>query len=146
MLGGSGRIQPRLVRLMEPRRSLRWPILLGVVLIGGMGFTCAQLVRHRELVAVLASGVSLRRIARPILIVAIMLIGLQALNQELVLPRIAPLLTRDHGEAGKRGLGADRVKLVGDIRTGRGEFVIGDSALLNKGPKDSGRVFTGECR
>jgi lipopolysaccharide export LptBFGC system permease protein LptF len=100
--------------LWWPRLLQLFNYLLGVVLIGGMGFTCAQLVRHRELVAVLASGVSLRRIARPILIVAIMLIGVQALNQELVLPRIAPLLTRDHGEAGKRGLGADRVKLIKD--------------------------------
>lgn len=102
--------------LWWPRLLQLFNYLLGVVLIGGMGFTCAQLVRHRELVAVLASGVSLRRIARPILIVAVFLVGLQALNQELILPRIAPLLTRDHGDAGKRGLGADRVRLIKDAR------------------------------
>lgn len=102
--------------LWWPRLLQLFNYLLGVVLIGGMGFTCAQLVRHRELVAVLASGVSLRRIARPILVVAVLLVGLQALNQELILPRIAPLLTRDHGDAGKRGLGADRVRLIKDAR------------------------------
>lgn len=102
--------------LWWPRLLQLFNYLLGVVLIGGMGFTCAQLVRHRELVAVLASGVSLRRIARPILMVAVFLVGLQALNQELILPRIAPLLTRDHGDAGKRGLGADRVRLIKDSR------------------------------
>lgn len=97
---------PRLVQLFN--------YLLGVVLIGAMGFTCAQLVRHRELVAVLSSGVSLHRVARPILVVAVLLTGVQALNQELVMPRIAPLLTRDHGDAGKRGLGAERVPLIKD--------------------------------
>lgn len=103
--------------------DLWWPRLLqlfnymnGLVLVGAMGFTCTQLVRHRELVAVLASGQSLVRIARPFLIVALGFLGLQALNQELVLPRIAPLLVRDHGDAGRRGLGASSIPLTPDGR------------------------------
>jgi lipopolysaccharide export system permease protein len=81
---------------------------------GAMGFTLSQLVRHRELVAVLASGQSLRRVAAPILAVALGLTGLQVLNQELVLPQLAPLLTRDQGDAGTHELGAAHVPLTRD--------------------------------
>ena len=101
--------------------DLWWPRLLqlfnytlGLVMVGGMGFTFSQLVRGRELVAVLASGLPLRRVARPVLMVSLGLTALQVLNQELVIPRIAPLLTRDHGEAGKRSLTATRINLSTD--------------------------------
>jgi lipopolysaccharide export system permease protein len=105
-----------IVDLWWPRLLQLFNFLLGVVLLGAMGFTCSQLVRHRELVAVLASGQSLYRVARPILLVALALTGLQVLNQELVIPRIAPLLTRDHGDAGKRGLGLNHIKLIRDSK------------------------------
>jgi lipopolysaccharide export system permease protein len=92
---------PRLLSLLN--------FLLGLVMVGAMGFTCTQLVRHRELVAVLTAGQSLFRVARPIVLVAVALTLVQAANQELVIPRIAPLLTRDQGDAGKRTLGTSRV-------------------------------------
>jgi lipopolysaccharide export LptBFGC system permease protein LptF len=100
--------------LWWPRLLQLFNFTLGLALVGAMGFTCAQLVRRRELVAVLASGQSLRRVARPIVIVAVAFIGLQIANQELVLPRIAPLLTRDPGQAGTRSLGSTRVPLTTD--------------------------------
>lgn len=103
-----------IVDLWWPKLLQLFNFLLGVVMLGAMGFTCTQLVRHRELVAVLASGQSLFRIARPILLCALGLTAVQTLNQELVIPRIAPLLTRDHGDAGKRGLGLNSVKFVKD--------------------------------
>src|SRR5690606_13293541 len=53
--------------LWWPRLLALFNFLLGLVLVGAMGFTCTQLVRHRELVAVLTAGQSLFRIARPIL-------------------------------------------------------------------------------
>ncbi len=104
--------------------DLWWPRLLslfaflnGLVLIGAMGFTVTQLVRHRELVAVLTSGQSLFRVARPLLMVALLMTGLQVLDQELVIPRIAPLLTREQSDAGKRQLGATRVELAVDAKS-----------------------------
>src|SRR6056297_2814666 len=47
--------------LWWPRLLQLFGYLAGLVLIAAMGFTCAQLVRHREFVAILASGVSLHR-------------------------------------------------------------------------------------
>ncbi|MFN0010823.1 MAG: LptF/LptG family permease [Phycisphaerales bacterium] len=101
--------------------DLWWPRLLQLfnfiaplVVVGAMGFTFAQLVRHREVVAMLAGGVSLYRAARPVLVVAVVVSALQVVNQELVLPRIAPLLTRSAAAAGGRDVDAFSVALVAD--------------------------------
>lgn len=101
--------------------DLWWPRLLqlftytsGLILVGAMGFTLAQMVRHRELVAMMASGVSLYRVARPIFAVALLVVGAQAAMQEFLIPRIAPLLLRENDQAGKRDLSAFAVNLVPD--------------------------------
>lgn len=78
--------------------------LYGLALIGAIGFTLTQLVRNRELIAILASGLSLHRISFPILGVAFLLCILQILNQELMLPRVAPLLLRGHASLGKESV------------------------------------------
>lgn len=123
-----------IVNLWWPRLLQLFNFLLGMVMVAGMGFTCAQLNRNREFLAMLAAGLSLRRVARPILIVAAGLTLIQALNQELVIPRIAPLLTRDHGDAGRVTLGAGRVPLTPD----------GASRLLRADAFDADReVLTG---
>lgn len=100
--------------LWWPRLLQLFSFLMGMVLVGAMGFTLAQLVRHRELVAMLAGGISLRRIARPILLVAALLAAIQVLDQEFIIPRIAPLLTRDHGEAGHHEIRQYAVPLTSD--------------------------------
>ncbi len=101
--------------------NLWWPRLLslfnsvsGLVMIGAMGFTFTQLVRQRELVAMLAGGVSLWRAARPVLLMCVLISLVQVLNQELVIPRIAPLLTRDPGSSAEREVDAFPVKLTAD--------------------------------
>ncbi|MGQ0628532.1 MAG: LptF/LptG family permease [Phycisphaerales bacterium] len=100
--------------LWWPRLLQLFNYIIGLVLVGAMGFTFTQLSRHRELVAMLAGGVSLFRAMRPVLIVALCFLGLQLLNQEFIMPRIAPLLTRDAGDAGSRGSGAFSVNLTPD--------------------------------
>lgn len=97
---------PRLIQLFN--------FLLGLVLVGAMGFTCTQFVRHREFVAMLAAGQSLARVGRPILIVAAGLTLVQALNQEYVIPRIAPLLARDTKQAGQERVGGTHLPLTPD--------------------------------
>lgn len=92
--------------LWGPRVLQLFAFTVGLALVGGMGFTLAQMVRHRELSAMLASGISLRRVARPILIVAAGFMLLKMIDHELILshPRIAPLLIREHGEVGNRSI------------------------------------------
>lgn len=100
--------------LWWPRLLQLFNFVLGLILTGAMGFTVSQLVRHRELIAILASGQSLFRVAAPIVVVAVALTGVQAVNQEFVLPHLAPLLTRDQGDAGTHELGAAHVPLTRD--------------------------------
>lgn len=98
-----------------PRLLMLFNFLLGTVMVGAMGFTFSQMARHRELVAVLAGGLSLHRVGRPVMLAAAGLTGLAILNQELALPRVAPLLTRDHNAVGREGMGATTVPLTPDV-------------------------------
>lgn len=100
--------------LWWPRLLQLFNFLIGIVMVGAMGFTCTQLVRNREFIAILAAGISLHRIIRPVMIVALGLSALQVLNQELIIPRIAPLLIRKHDDAGSSTLGPISVGLMAD--------------------------------
>lgn len=100
--------------LWWPKLLQLYNFLIGMVLVGAMGFTFSQMTRHREFVAMMAAGVGLHRVVRPVILVAIAFTALQAINTELVIPRIAPLLVRDHGDAGTRHLGAAAVPLTLD--------------------------------
>ncbi|MFW5652846.1 MAG: LptF/LptG family permease, partial [Planctomycetota bacterium] len=97
-----------------PRAFQFYAFLFGVVVIGATGFTLVQFHRNRELTAVLAAGVSLHRVALPFIFAALALNVLQFANRELVLPKLAPQLLRDHGELGQRQLEGFRVELVPD--------------------------------
>lgn len=102
------------VRLWAPRLLQLFAYLNGVILVLAMGFTCAQLVRHREFVALLAGGVSLHRVARPFVVVAVGMTALQAVDQELLVPRVAPLLVRDAGDSFKDSVDPYRLRLTPD--------------------------------
>jgi len=102
------------VDLWWPRVIQLFVFMNGFVLVGAMGFTFAQLVKHRELVAMMASGIPLWRAARPVVVVALAFLGLQVVAQEVVIPQIAPLLSRGERDAGKRDFSSFRVNLVPD--------------------------------
>jgi lipopolysaccharide export system permease protein len=55
-----------------------------------------RLSRFNELTAILAAGVSLRRVALPILLAGVALNVLLIADQELLIPRLAPKLIRSH--------------------------------------------------
>jgi len=108
--------------------DLWWPRLLqlfsytiGLCLVGAMGFTFTQLVRHREVVAILAGGISLHRVLVPVMVVATLVMVVKVIDQELILshPRIAPLLARTPADAGRRELANFQVPLMAD---GRGQI------------------------
>jgi len=139
--------------LWWPRLLQLYNFMLGLVLVGAMGFTATQMVRHRELVAVLASGQSLYRVCRPILLVALALTALQAVNQEIIIPRIAPLLLRDQSEAGQRSLRETNVPLTQDGRRrvwyansfdGADEVLKGLHVVVRDGEGLASNVITAE--
>lgn len=105
-----------IIDLWIPRLLQLFVYLNGVVLIAAMGFTCALLVRHREFVAMLAGGISLARAARPFLVVAVVMIAVQAVVQERLIPPSAHLLARDAGDSGQRDIDAFPVSLLRDAQ------------------------------
>ena len=97
-----------------PRLFQVYAYLHGVIAIGAMGFTAANMLRSREFVAIMAAGISLRRIAIPFLYVMTAISVLALINQEYMLPKVAPLLLRDHAESGDKTPGSFSVPFTPD--------------------------------
>ena len=70
----------------------------GVIIMIAACFSLARMMRQNELTGVLASGVSLKRVIAPIVLLAVGLNVLTVLDQEFVLPRLADKLIREHDE------------------------------------------------
>jgi lipopolysaccharide export system permease protein len=66
-------------------------------------FTVAWMQRHNEFLALLSAGVSTRRVVRPVLVAACLMLTLGILNQEFVLPRIDSFLVEHRVDPKDRG-------------------------------------------
>lgn len=66
----------------------------GLIVVAAMGFTLSGLGRNRELTAMVSSGISLYRVAMPILVTGIALNVLALPVQEFVIPHLAGKLSR----------------------------------------------------
>jgi len=84
----------------------------GLIVVGAMGFTLTSLQRTRELTAMIASGVSLYRVAAPLLVTGLLLSALTLPVQEFILPPMAPQLVRKKSQ----------LKQIGDERERRPVF------------------------
>lgn len=77
--------------------------LSGAITLFACSATLARMRKANELTAVLASGVSLYRIAAPVIAFGLATTGLLVLDTEWAIPAVAPKLARDHDDAdGKR--------------------------------------------
>ena len=68
----------------------------GVITLFAMAFTLARMQRDNEFVAIISSGVSLYRIALTVIVLGVALNGLWLVDQELIIPRLAPKLAQTH--------------------------------------------------
>jgi lipopolysaccharide export system permease protein len=68
-----------------------------IVLLAAM-FTVAWVQRNNELLPLLSAGVPTRRMLRPVLAGAALMIGLGVANQELVIPQVADALLADRDD------------------------------------------------
>jgi lipopolysaccharide export system permease protein len=66
----------------------------GMITVIAAAFSLGKMVRYNELTAVMASGVNLKRIIAPIVVLAVMLTGFLIIDQELVIPSISNKLVR----------------------------------------------------
>jgi lipopolysaccharide export system permease protein len=76
--------------------------IAGVIIVVAAAFSLGKMVRNNELVAMIASGVSAKRIVTPILILALVFTGLAVADQELVIPAISDKLARSAGDTGTK--------------------------------------------
>ncbi len=102
------------IKFEGPRLFQVFAHLHGVIAIGAMAFTAAAMYKTREFVAIMAVGISLRRVSIPFLFVMAGISLVALVNQELILPKVAPLLLRDHGESGKQATGAFQIPFTPD--------------------------------
>ena len=66
----------------------------GMIMVVAAAFSLGRMIRNNELVAVMASGVSLKRVIAPIVFLSILLTGLLAIDQELIIPSLSDKLVR----------------------------------------------------
>ena len=66
----------------------------GMITVLAACFSFGRMVRSSELVAVMASGVSLKRLISPIILLAVLLTGFLVIDQEFLIPPLAPKLVR----------------------------------------------------
>ena len=99
-----------------PRLFQFFGFMVGLVAVAAAGFTLSSMVKHRELVAILSAGVGMVRVGLVILAGAFLLNMLALLNSELVLPRLAPLLLRQHNAILAEGVREFEVPLTVDGR------------------------------
>ncbi len=77
-----------------PMLVLLYVFFSGLLVVAAMGFTLASLVRTGELTAMVSSGISMHRLAMPVVVIGCLLNAVTVFNQELVIPRLAHKLTR----------------------------------------------------
>jgi lipopolysaccharide export system permease protein len=76
--------------------------IAGMITVVAAAFSLAKMVRSNELVAMMSSGVSLKRIVVPVLILAAIFTGVMIIDQELIIPSLSDkLVLRRNTEPGQ---------------------------------------------
>lgn len=70
----------------------------GMITVVAAAFSLGKIIRNRELVAVMASGVSLKRVIAPIVLLSLLLTALLVIDQEFVIPALSDRLVRNHDD------------------------------------------------
>jgi lipopolysaccharide export system permease protein len=70
----------------------------GMITVVAAAFSFGKMIRSNELVAVMASGVSLKRTIGPVIILALLLTSVLVIDQEFIIPPLADKLVRSHDD------------------------------------------------
>ncbi len=70
----------------------------GMITVVAAVFTLGKMVRHNELVAVMASGVSLKRVIAPIIILSLVFTVMLVVDQEIIIPTLGEKLVRSQDD------------------------------------------------
>ncbi len=95
---GAWALTRHIISYYAMQTTLYFRDIAGVITVVAAAFSLGRMVRSNELVAMIASGVSAKRIVGPILVLSIFFTGLAVADQELLIPRISDKLVRDEDD------------------------------------------------
>ncbi|HPS54695.1 MAG TPA: LptF/LptG family permease [Sedimentisphaerales bacterium] len=70
----------------------------GMITVVAATFALGKMMKSNELVAVMVSGVSLKRVIMPIIVLSLLLTGFQVIDQEVIIPHYSDMLARSHDD------------------------------------------------
>ena len=70
----------------------------GMITVVAASFSLGKMIRSNELVAIIASGISLKRVIAPIIMLSLILTGLLVIDQEFLIPPFADKLVRSQDD------------------------------------------------
>ena len=70
----------------------------GMITVVAASFSLGKMTRNNELIAIMTSGVSLKRVIAPIVILALLLTGILIVDQELLIPPLADKIVRSQDD------------------------------------------------
>jgi len=70
----------------------------GMIGVVAAVFSLGRMIRNNELVAMMSSGISLKRVIGPIIILSMFMTGVLVIDQELIIPPLADKLVRSHDD------------------------------------------------
>jgi len=70
----------------------------GMITVVAAAFSLGKMIRANELVAVMSSGVSLKRVISPIILLSLLLTAVFVIDQEFVIPPLRDKLVRSHDD------------------------------------------------
>jgi len=68
----------------------------GMITVVAAVFSLGKMTKHNELTAIMASGVSLKRVIAPILFLSLVFTGVHVIDEEFIIPPMADKLVRSH--------------------------------------------------
>lgn len=95
---GTGAVLKNILTFYALNCTLYFRDFAGMITVVAASFSFGKMVRSNELVAVMASGVSLKRVIGPIVFLAVLLTGALVIDQELIIPQLADKLVRSHDD------------------------------------------------
>jgi len=81
-----------------PNLALYFSQLSGTITLFACAAALARMRKLNELTAILSSGVSLYRVARPVIVFGVLMTGLLVADTEWLIPSVAHRLARDHDD------------------------------------------------
>lgn len=125
-----------------PMQLMLYAFFSGLVCVGAAGFTLTGLGRTRELTAMLSSGISMYRIAMPMLFAGFALNMLACIDQEIILPPLAHKISRNVSEIKSTTLRnqpvyfmcdqAGRLFSAGNFKIDQGMGILTDVTFLER--------------